>query len=408
MTYTDDALDTLVRDATIAEWMPEDDRARMLLPRLHAAQNARSGAPSVSTSRRRPRRRWSFVASPLVAAAMLAAIALAPWEDGGRGGPSRRQAPEIGAPGATDRPAAPSRRSVVLRAIPGIETASAQEVLTHVADTMRDTGTGPWLYLRRSYWNAAWGNYSLTCGGSVTLRTCTWKDEKTGAKTTTRPDFPVVRNTIWERWSDGAHELGRSQYSGPVMRPCDAKPSPADQCLGNTGIWLRGRTRSSFPSDPALGAAELNRLVGIRNRMVAGAAARTGRYAPNSISATEIGFWLLTEPVYDAQGRAGIIRVLANWPGARNLGPKLDHLGRRGVEIEVPTYHRYGGNQAKAGFTGTFHAIFDVRHGQLLEYTQTNSREADLGPDEGWISIDEQTRQQAPTATDETVQQVKR
>jgi hypothetical protein len=140
--------------------------------------------------------------------------------------------------------------------------------------------------------------------------------------------------------------------------------------------------------------------------MVAHAAQRSGRFSRNELSATEIGFWLLTEPQYDAKGRAAIIRVLAAWPGARNLGPRLDALGRRGVFLAIPRYRRYPGAYVHVSETGYFHALFDVRHGQLLQYNETSTRDPRAAVGVGYILIEEQTRQETPTISDETVEQL--
>jgi hypothetical protein len=384
MMLTDIEIDMTVRHALDVATQIDEDASTMLAQRLLGEVESRAQHVPRRVAARRARRPWRPVLLAAgIAAAVLAAVALSPADRADEPAPIGTVA-SVPHHVATPRPR-------VLRAIPGIETASAREVLTRVADTMRDTGHGPWEYLRKSAWSEDWHGYSADCAGDD----CTWVSS-TGARIDTKPDFPLVRTFVWERWSDGSTELGRADFQHPVSHPCDGKPSPEAPCLGNTAIWLRGRTRPHFPRDAKAGAAELNRLVAIRNDMVARASARSGRFGTSKLSATEVGFWLLTEPVYHAADRANIIRVLAAWPGAKNLGPVIDHQGRRGVKLQIPLYHSYG-DPRREPITGYFTAIFDVRHGNLLEYTQRESIDAAEAVGGGYISIEAQSRQEHPT-----------
>jgi hypothetical protein len=379
--------------AHLAPSAAQRDRIRQRVE-THAAANPSSTRDAKGRRVRAPR--IALGAMCAVAAAIAVFVALGPSDDRHAG----------------------SQRSGPLQAMPiGLETASAKQVLNHVADAMQEQGAGPWRYVRRTTWTEQWTDrYSLQCSGAD----CVWQrtDERgrpIGKPRKTKPDFPIVRAQIWERWSDGTTELGRTQYGTQVSRPCDGEPSDAPQCLGNIALWLDGKTRSSFPRDPADGARELMRLVNLRNQGVARMAKRNGRFPANTISATEVGFWLLTEPVYRARDRANVIRALAAWPGSRNAGVAVDRLGRRGVLIHIPTYRLVSDPLHPQGHNGTFIALFDVRSGRLLQYTQTSSldppaaRRAMNGGIEPFgtgIVIDEQSQQEVPSPTDETVAKI--
>ncbi|MBC7462015.1 MAG: hypothetical protein H7287_11685 [Thermoleophilia bacterium] len=382
-------IDGIVRAAVAASTGLLDGDA--LTQRLLEAQRS-TARPAIE---RRRLRRWQPLASiAALAIVAFAVVALSPWSNSDSdpaGQTGRSNAPGLLVP-------LPGRGSVTLpkAVIPAVGTASAKEVLTKTAANVTDGGSGPWRYIRQSLWlySADFG-YSVACTGTK----CVYYrgDDTHQEHPIPKPEVHLRSSMIDERWSNGTEWLGRRQYDyAPTVGRCDGDPDPKPACLGNISLWVKASAPRSFPVGIAAGTAELERLATRRDTAVQ--AHGFGRSA--TLSPVQVGIWLLTEPAYDAVDRARIIRVLAAWPNTQNFGPRIDSLGRAGVEVAIPAYAKRIDGSPGAVPTSRFIAIFDVRRGQLLQYSQDAAPGWDEpGRPTGYLVIDEQSRQESPAAT---------
>jgi hypothetical protein len=257
------------------------------------------------------------------------------------------------------------------------------------ANAATDAGSGPWRYMRTSYWSpdlAAVGASGYRC---VNDR-CTYTDAHGRPIHVTH--VPVKLDETWERWSDGHSELGLRPGNRYATHCVDA-PSPHPSCLGNHALFLAGKTAAEFPVGIRAGRAELRRLIGIRNAGVLHAAHRHG-FVASELSPVEAGIWLLSDPVYDATSRARIARVLITWPGTHLVGPARDHLHRAGTQYAIPTFRRSVGSRQVVQ-RSAYRAVF--ADGQLLQYTQLDGSPRPAGMAAGFILFEERSRQETPT-----------
>lgn len=350
-----DAVDTAIADAS----SPEPARMR----------TGRSGAV-----------RFRVASAVALAAACIVAVALTPWSSG------------------TD-----SRRSV----LPSIETASAKDVLNEVARQTTDSGSGTWRYLRSTSFHLNFGG--VRCSGTkIGTSKCVVFGPGEPQKVVDPSTLEYIQNGMIEMWSSEEQRLTRRQYAsyGNAGSKSCLKPSASARCLG----WERRMLDqldppTRFPSNSDTGVRKLAELAKSRNTAVK--SAMSGDRFPTrgaALTAGEVAFRLLTNPVYDAANRARVIRAIGELPGSENLGAAKDSLGRSGVRLSIDVTRRPYGEDGRLGRSigggRKILAIFDVAAGQLLEF-EVREHWSPVGVVR--TVIDEQGLQERPTPTTDTV-----
>lgn len=348
----------------------EGQLERRLLGELESRDHAVQRRPH------RPRRlrvRLVALASAVIALTGLATMALSPWSGSDRmtreGVPTERALPTLGPARAT----------------------AATPVLQSAAANMRDAGAGEWRYVRVSGWFRR--IHRTECQGN----NCTHFDEKDNVVSPP----PATRNLVLERWSNGKTELGRQQMVEGSPDKC-AQPSPLVRCVGEPyHLWMIKHAPARFPSDAREAERQLRDLASTYNQAIADPAAARSIIGLH-VTAVDVAVILLTQPVYDAENRARIVRGLSYWQGAKVSGTVTDKLGRKGTQVVLPslnksyTSEKPGGPPTYSPRNKSVVLVLDVEGGRLLQYAELDSVDPPAMQD-GLMIVEEQSLQRKPT-----------
>lgn len=346
------------------------DAERRLQQRLLEEFAHRASGPR-RTSRRKLRVGGIAATSAVAAATLLAAIAISPWPGGD--------------PSSSD----PGRSARSLPPLGPARATAATSVLQAAAAHMRDAGEGEWRYVRVSGW------YRLIARSECIGNDCVHFDAR-GNKMTPPP---ATRNDVLERWSNGETELGRQQRVEGSPDKC-IEPSPLVRCVGEPyTLWVIEHAPQRFPADAREAEVRLRELAWNYNRSVADPAAKRNVLGLH-VTAVDVAVILLTQPVYDAENRARIVRGLSYWQGARLGGPVTDRLGRTGTQVILPSLDRSysanrGGDVTYAPRNKTVVLVLDVEGGRLLQYAELDSVDPPAMQD-GFMVVEEQSLQEEP------------